>query len=178
VFASSLLINLVYGTVLPTLRWYPETGCCFLRRQCTAEKSWVRIFKGQYYGKLLFLSGAGEGEGRCCFTQLQYIQHRLSGCSSSSYPASWCCACCFYYYFYYYCTVCTYNIKTRIEWSIKSQIEKCDAVLVVGSSLEVFSAFRFVDRASKQGASIGILNWGETRAERVELCNTPKSRSW
>lgn len=40
---------------------------------------------------------------------------------------------------------------------------------MVGSSLEVYSAYRFVDRASKLGLPIAIVNYGQTRAERMQL---------
>jgi NAD+-dependent protein deacetylase sirtuin 4 len=49
------------------------------------------------------------------------------------------------------------------------QIDTCDGVLVVGSSLEVFSAYRFVDRAATLTRPIAIVNMGETRAERAGL---------
>ena len=50
-----------------------------------------------------------------------------------------------------------------------SAVEQCDGMLVVGTSLEVYSAFRFVDRASKSGKPIAIVNMGSTRAEREQL---------
>jgi NAD-dependent deacetylase sirtuin 4 len=43
--------------------------------------------------------------------------------------------------------------------------ESCDAVLVVGSSLEVYSGRRFTDRATRDGTPIAIVNLGETRAD-------------
>lgn len=46
-------------------------------------------------------------------------------------------------------------------------IDDCDAVLVVGSSLTVFSGFRFVKRAHKQGKPVVILNVGPTRADAL-----------
>jgi len=52
---------------------------------------------------------------------------------------------------------------------IASHIDKCDSLLVVGSSLEVYSAYRFVDRANKRNVPIAIINYGETRAERMKL---------
>jgi NAD-dependent SIR2 family protein deacetylase len=44
-------------------------------------------------------------------------------------------------------------------------------VLVIGTSLEVFSAFRFVNRANDLQKPIAIINHGETRAERKMLSN-------
>jgi NAD-dependent SIR2 family protein deacetylase len=48
-------------------------------------------------------------------------------------------------------------------------VNACDGLLVVGTSLEVFSAFRFVKRAAERGVPIAIINKGETRAERSNM---------
>ena len=46
------------------------------------------------------------------------------------------------------------------------EIAKCsDAVLVVGSSLQVYSAYRLVKAAQAQGAKLAIVNAGSTRAD-------------
>jgi NAD-dependent SIR2 family protein deacetylase len=44
-------------------------------------------------------------------------------------------------------------------------------MLVIGSSLEVYSAFRFVQYSNDNNIPIAIINFGETRAERKELNN-------
>jgi NAD-dependent SIR2 family protein deacetylase len=44
-------------------------------------------------------------------------------------------------------------------------VDRSDALLVVGSSLAVFSGFRFVRRAEERGMPIGVVNLGETRAD-------------
>ncbi len=44
-------------------------------------------------------------------------------------------------------------------------VDECDGLLCIGSSLAVHSAYRFVQRAAKNGTPIAILNVGETRAE-------------
>ena len=44
-------------------------------------------------------------------------------------------------------------------------VERSDALLVVGSSLMVFSGFRFARRAAELGKPIAILNQGKTRAD-------------
>lgn len=61
------------------------------------------------------------------------------------------------------------NVPADRVAEISAHIDKCDAVLVVGTSLEVYSAYRFVDRANKRHVPIAILNFGETRAERQKL---------
>ncbi len=49
-------------------------------------------------------------------------------------------------------------------------MDACDAVLVVGTSLEVYSAYRFIDKVNKRGnVPIAIINYGQTRAERTQL---------
>ena len=43
----------------------------------------------------------------------------------------------------------------------------CDAVLVVGSSLAAWSAFRLAETAAKRGSPVAILNVGPTRADAL-----------
>ena len=47
------------------------------------------------------------------------------------------------------------------------RIEDASALLVIGSSLHVFSAFRLVKRAHERGIPIAILNLGETRGDSM-----------
>ncbi len=44
-------------------------------------------------------------------------------------------------------------------------LEKADALLVVGSSLMVFSGFRFVQASARDGKPVAIVNLGRTRAD-------------
>ncbi len=48
-------------------------------------------------------------------------------------------------------------------------VEQADALLVVGSSLMVFSGFRFARRAAELGKPIAIVNQGRTRADDLAL---------
>lgn len=60
----------------------------------------------------------------------------------------------------------------RVNMIYEDIDQRCDALLVVGSSLEVFSAYRFVHRAAVQRQlPIAIINYGTTRAERQNLPN-------
>lgn len=43
--------------------------------------------------------------------------------------------------------------------------EEAEVLLVVGSSLTVFSGYRFVRRAAKEGRPVGIINLGPTRGD-------------
>jgi NAD-dependent SIR2 family protein deacetylase len=54
--------------------------------------------------------------------------------------------------------------KSRVEAAMAA-VERADALLVVGSSLMVFSGFRFVRRARKLQKPVAILNRGQTRAD-------------
>ena len=47
------------------------------------------------------------------------------------------------------------------------RLDEADALLVVGSSLTVWSGFRFVKRASELGIPIAIVNRGETRGDSL-----------
>ena len=46
-------------------------------------------------------------------------------------------------------------------------VEECDALLVVGSSLMVYSGFRFARAAARDGKPIACLNLGRTRADAL-----------
>ena len=59
--------------------------------------------------------------------------------------------------------------KDRVEnaWRM---YEEADMVLVVGSSLAVFSGYRFVLKAAKEGRPIAIVNLGPTRGDAHASC--------
>jgi NAD-dependent SIR2 family protein deacetylase len=71
--------------------------------------------------------------------------------------------------------------KKRVESAMEA-VDRADALLVVGSSLMVFSGFRFARRASETGKAIVIINRGRTRADALatlkvdEDCSTVLSR--
>ena len=48
-----------------------------------------------------------------------------------------------------------------------SRVDEADALLVVGSSLTVWSGFRFAKRAHERGTPIAIVNIGPTRADEL-----------
>jgi len=54
--------------------------------------------------------------------------------------------------------------KERVTASFAA-LEQADAVLVAGSSLMVYSGFRFVQAAAKAGKPIAAINMGRTRAD-------------
>lgn len=50
-----------------------------------------------------------------------------------------------------------------------SQVDASDGILIVGTTLEVYSVFRLARAAFRAGVPIAILNQGETRVEREAL---------
>ena len=56
--------------------------------------------------------------------------------------------------------------KGRVEDAM-SAVDRSDALLIAGSSLMVFSGFRFARRAHETGKPIAIVNRGKTRADEL-----------
>jgi NAD-dependent SIR2 family protein deacetylase len=54
--------------------------------------------------------------------------------------------------------------RDRVETAF-AMLERASALVVVGSSLAVFSGFRFVLRAKERGIPVAIVNQGETRGD-------------
>ena len=54
--------------------------------------------------------------------------------------------------------------REKVELSMR-RVDEADALLVAGSSLTVWSGFRFVKRAHERGLPIAIVNIGPTRAD-------------
>jgi len=56
--------------------------------------------------------------------------------------------------------------RPRVD-QVRRKVEESDSLLVIGSSLYVFSAFRFINQAVEKKIPIGILNIGTTRGDSV-----------
>jgi NAD-dependent SIR2 family protein deacetylase len=56
--------------------------------------------------------------------------------------------------------------KDRVEAAAR-HVEQADAMLVVGSSLMVYSGFRFVQMAARAGKLVAAVNMGRTRADEL-----------
>jgi NAD-dependent SIR2 family protein deacetylase len=54
--------------------------------------------------------------------------------------------------------------RARVD-AVHAHLQQADAVLVVGSSLMVYSGYRFVQAAAKAGLPVAALNIGRTRAD-------------
>jgi NAD-dependent SIR2 family protein deacetylase len=61
------------------------------------------------------------------------------------------------------------NVPRERAEEANAKVASADKLLVVGSSLMVFSAFRLVASVAKRGGEIAIVNIGETRAQRDQL---------
>ncbi|HVG62663.1 MAG TPA: NAD-dependent protein deacetylase [Hyalangium sp.] len=59
------------------------------------------------------------------------------------------------------------NVPRPIVDAAFAMVEEADALLVVGSSLAVFSGYRFVLRASERHMPIAMINLGESRGEEL-----------
>ncbi|MNV30175.1 NAD-dependent protein deacetylase [compost metagenome] len=59
------------------------------------------------------------------------------------------------------------NVPRERVATVHAHLQRADAVLVVGSSLMVYSGFRFVDAAAKAGLPIAMVNLGRTRADAL-----------
>lgn len=60
------------------------------------------------------------------------------------------------------------NVPPHVVDSAWGMLDDADAVLVVGSSLTVWSGFRFVRKAARRGQPVGIVTLGSTRADGLE----------
>ncbi|XP_013403456.1 NAD-dependent protein lipoamidase sirtuin-4, mitochondrial [Lingula anatina] len=59
------------------------------------------------------------------------------------------------------------NVPKPIVENIYSRLTESDSILVLGSSLQVFSGYRFLRAGKEQGKSIAIVNIGPTRADNI-----------
>jgi len=59
------------------------------------------------------------------------------------------------------------NVPRERVAAVHAHLQCADAVLVVGSSLMVYSGFRFVDAAAKAGLPVAAVNLGRTRADAL-----------
>jgi len=55
--------------------------------------------------------------------------------------------------------------KPRVE-KVRQLVSDCDILLVIGSSLDVFSGYRIVLQAKEEGKKFALINIGPTRADK------------
>ena len=56
--------------------------------------------------------------------------------------------------------------KDKVDFC-KRLVSDSDAILVIGSSLQVYSGYRFLLQAKEEGKPISIINIGPTRADHL-----------
>uniref|UniRef100_A0A1B6KFT4 Deacetylase sirtuin-type domain-containing protein n=1 Tax=Graphocephala atropunctata TaxID=36148 RepID=A0A1B6KFT4_9HEMI len=56
--------------------------------------------------------------------------------------------------------------KARVD-AINEEVDRCDALLVLGSSLSTYSGYRIALRARERDKQVGIVNIGPTRADHL-----------
>ncbi|WP_198026506.1 NAD-dependent protein deacetylase [Bradyrhizobium sp. ARR65] len=59
------------------------------------------------------------------------------------------------------------NVSRDIVATAQEHLDQADAMLIVGSSLMVYSGFRFVQTAARRGIPIAAVNLGRTRADEL-----------
>jgi NAD-dependent SIR2 family protein deacetylase len=64
--------------------------------------------------------------------------------------------------------------RERVDLAMRG-LEQADALLVVGSSLMVYSGFRFCERARRLGKPIAAINRGRTRADHLFTVKVERS---
>ncbi|MGB5490907.1 MAG: Sir2 family NAD-dependent protein deacetylase, partial [Woeseiaceae bacterium] len=61
------------------------------------------------------------------------------------------------------------NVPRERVQDASAAVERANALLVVGSSLMLFSGFRFARQAAEQRKPIAIVNQGRTRADEIAV---------
>ena len=56
--------------------------------------------------------------------------------------------------------------KPRVE-KVRQLVSDCDILLVIGSSLDVFSGYRIILQAKEEGKKFALINIGPTRADKL-----------
>ena len=65
------------------------------------------------------------------------------------------------------------SIPADVKIEVENAIDDAARVLVVGSSLATYSAFRLIKRAKEQGKPVGVLNLGGVRGEQEFYVDLP-----
>ncbi|KAF2837804.1 DHS-like NAD/FAD-binding domain-containing protein [Patellaria atrata CBS 101060] len=69
------------------------------------------------------------------------------------------------------------NIPTLVKTAAESAVDESSRILVVGSSLATYSAWRLVKRATENGMPVGIVNLGGVRGEETFFANVPPANT-
>ncbi|KAM3939542.1 NAD-dependent protein lipoamidase sirtuin-4, mitochondrial [Leptodactylus fuscus] len=63
------------------------------------------------------------------------------------------------------------TVSRELVYSLYERLTEADAMLIAGSSLQVYSGYRFALKAQEKNIPIAILNIGATRADHLSLVN-------
>lgn len=69
------------------------------------------------------------------------------------------------------------SIAAEVKTAAEEQIDNASRILVIGSSLATYSAWRLVKRAKEQNMPIGILNLGGVRGEESFFADVPNTNA-
>ena len=58
-------------------------------------------------------------------------------------------------------------VPQEVKNKASELVEECDQILALGSTLQTFSCFRLVRDAKEQNKKVGIVNFGQTRADPI-----------
>ena len=65
------------------------------------------------------------------------------------------------------------SIPDSVKFAVESAIDEASRILILGSSLATYSAWRLVKRAKEQGMPIGVVNMGGVRGEEQFFADVP-----
>jgi NAD-dependent SIR2 family protein deacetylase len=57
------------------------------------------------------------------------------------------------------------NVPQNVSTTARAAVDAADGLLVAGTSLQVFSAYKFILQAREKGTPIAIVNIGPTRGD-------------
>lgn len=69
------------------------------------------------------------------------------------------------------------SIPAAVKTATEEAVDQASKILVIGSSLATYSAWRLVKRAKEQGLNIGILNLGGARGEEQFFADVPPANT-
>ncbi|CZT16587.1 related to sirtuin type 4 [Ramularia collo-cygni] len=66
------------------------------------------------------------------------------------------------------------SIPAQVKLAVESAIDEASSLMVLGSSLATYSAWRLVKRAKDQGKRIAVINMGGVRGEEAFFAGVPR----
>ncbi|KAK5727590.1 hypothetical protein LTR15_003491 [Elasticomyces elasticus] len=69
------------------------------------------------------------------------------------------------------------SIPNAVKLAVEDAVDEADRILVLGSSLATYSAWRLIKRAQEQGKPVGVANLGGVRGEEQFFAKVPANGS-